>query len=92
VNQPEEPPPITSRIQELAEEFWERVGVRYDAGAVKYGPGKFLTLDTMEEALNEMADLANYAMMSYVRVRLLQEALESRMNIPINADFTRDMG
>jgi len=48
---------------------------RHEEGARKYGPGKFLTVDTFQEALEEIVDLANYARYTYIKVRMLQYAV-----------------
>jgi hypothetical protein len=42
-----------------------------EAGADKYGPYKFLSADTLEEAMAEVVDLGNYAHMTYVKLWLL---------------------
>lgn len=66
---------IAKLINTFGTEFWELVQARHELGEQKYGPGKFLTVDTMEEALFELADLANYACYTFVKIRLLQERI-----------------
>ena len=66
---------ITKLINTFGSEFWELVQSRHELGEKKYGPGKFLLVDTMEEALFELADLANYACYTFVKIRLLQERI-----------------
>jgi hypothetical protein len=61
-------------------EFDELTMQRHRLGAEKYGPGKFLTTDTIEEALYELADLANYARYSYIKLRHLQEVVLRQVN------------
>jgi len=56
-------------------EFDEMCEQRHKAGADKYGPGKFLTVDTIEEALQELVDLANYTRYTFIKLRMLQEAI-----------------
>jgi hypothetical protein len=56
-------------------EFDEMCEQRHKAGAEKYGPGKFLTVDTIEEALQELVDLANYTRYTFIKLRMLQEAI-----------------
>ena len=34
-----------------------------------------MTVDTIEEALQEIADLANYARYTFIRLRILQESI-----------------
>jgi hypothetical protein len=66
---------IAGLINTFGSEFWEMVQARHELGEKKYGPGKFLKVDTMEEALFELADLANYACYTFVKIRLLQERI-----------------
>lgn len=79
---------LASLIDAFSLEFDEMTRARHEMGSRKYGPGKFLTVDTMEEALFELADLANYARYTFVKVRLLQHRLASE-SIP---DFTKELG
>lgn len=66
---------LAEKVAEYSEEFDTMCQQRHDMGEKKYGPGKFLSVDTMEEALQEIVDLANYARYTYVKVRLLQDRL-----------------
>lgn len=83
------------RLQQLAaeaaEEFDELCKNRHDLGEKKYGPAKFLTVDTLEEALFELADLSNYARYTFVRVRLLQANLEEIDESALTEDFSKDL-
>lgn len=45
-------------------------------GAEKYGPVKFMEIDSVEMAIEELADLANYVLYTYVKLRMLQDALK----------------
>jgi hypothetical protein len=81
---------LLSAAEEAAMEFDELCRHRWDRGAEKYGPGKFLTVDTMNEALYEVADLSNYARMTFIRIRLLQRQLEE-MNEQVTSDFTKEL-
>lgn len=65
-------------IQRFADEFTELCQERHRRGAEKYGPTKFLDVDTLEEAVFELADLANYARYTFIKVRALQEELIRR--------------
>jgi hypothetical protein len=62
-------------LTQYSREFDEMCEERYKAGAERYGPGKFLMVDTFEEALQEIADLVNYARFTFIKLRLLQEAI-----------------
>lgn len=61
----------------LSDEFDTIAAERHRMGAEKYGPGKFLTVDTIEECLFEVVDLANYARYTFIKLRLLQESLRA---------------
>lgn len=78
---------VARLINTFGSEFWEMVQARHELGEKKYGPGKFLRVDTMEEALFELADLANYACYTFVRIRMLQNALQ-QMGAP---DFAKTL-
>lgn len=73
--QPSEAEQIARLINTFGSEFWEMVQARHELGEKKYGPGKFLVVDTLEEAVQEVVDLANYACYTFVKLRLLQERL-----------------
>ena len=66
---------LAAEIQSISMEFDEQTIHRHRKGGEKYGPAKFLTVDTIEEALNEVVDLANYARYTYIRLRLIQKAV-----------------
>lgn len=77
---PELPEELKERVsvellQKLSNEFDERCQERHDMGEKKYGAGTWLGVDTLEMAIEEVIDLSNYVRFSYVRLRLLQEAL-----------------
>jgi hypothetical protein len=66
---------IAEIIVGFSEEFDAACEERHLVGAEKYGPGNFLIVDTMEEALDEIVDLANYARYTFIKLRLLQERI-----------------
>lgn len=72
-------PAFIELLQHLSNEFDAVCMERHDAGAEKYGPGKFLLVDTIEEALEEIVDLANYARYSFIRLRLVQEQIQAQL-------------
>lgn len=68
---------LAEKVAGYSQEFDEVCQARHNMGEEKYGPGKFLNVDTMDEALQEVADLANYARYTYVKVRLLQDRIQA---------------
>lgn len=70
------PPELLAKVEQYSMMFTQARQERHDMGAHKYGPGKFLTVNTLEEAAFELIDLANYAEYSFVRLMLLNEFLE----------------
>lgn len=66
-------PSLAGEIQDLANEFDVRCQERHEMGAKKYGPVKFLEIDSLEMAIEEIIDLANYARYTFIRLRLMQE-------------------
>lgn len=81
---------LAEYVVELSEEFETRTAERHAMGAEKYGPGKFLTVDTLEMALEEILDLANYARYTFIKLRLLQESLAAQVpDAPVSTGFIR---
>lgn len=78
---------IADLINTFGAEFDQMTQERHELGSQKYGPGKFLRVDTMKEALFELADLANYAKYTFIRIRILQEQLK-QMGTP---EFTKTL-
>lgn len=65
-------------IEEASGAFDEMVATRHQEGAEKYGPFKFLEANTLEEAMFELADLANYARYTFIKLWLLNEEIAGR--------------
>lgn len=84
---PDVPDALAEKLEQYSAEFDTMVLERHQMGSEKYGPGKFLTVDTMQEALYELADLSNYARYTFIRVRLLQDQLE----LQDRPDFQKEM-
>lgn len=84
-------PLFASKLQAFSEEFDERCKERHELGAEKYGPGKFLTVDTFEEAIQEIIDLANYARYTYVRLRAVQTSLEEKFGVDLDEDLSKEL-
>jgi hypothetical protein len=63
-------------LDDLSEEFNTVCQLRHDMGAKKYGPVNFLEVDSIEMAIEEVIDLANYARYTFIKLRLIQEALK----------------
>lgn len=62
-------------LQQLSDEFDILCQERHTMGAEKYGPGSFVGVDTIEMAIHEVLDLANYARYTFIRLRLLQQGM-----------------
>lgn len=65
-------------LQAFSNEFDILTAKRHAMGEEKYGPGTFLGVDTMQEAMDEVADLANYARYTYIKLRVLQEKVKAQ--------------
>lgn len=57
-------------------EFVAKSSERMEAGAEKYGPLNFLTVDTLDEAMAEVLDLGNYARMTYLKLYVLRAQMQ----------------
>lgn len=68
-------------LKALAEEadkaFLDMCESRHKMGAEKYGPVKFLEVDSFEMGLEELADLANYVRYTYIKFYLLRAQMAS---------------
>lgn len=58
-------------IQKLSDMFDAECQARHEMGEEKYGPVKFMTVNSIEEAMAEIVDLANYARYTYIKLALL---------------------
>lgn len=77
-------------IREAQVEFDSLTKVRMVRGAEKYGANKFLAVDTLEEALFELADLSNYAMMTFIRIRVIQAQLQATLGTQVGDNLLKD--
>jgi len=77
------------RLAEMMAEFEVLRERQWNKGAEEYGPDAFvgLTNDQMLDMyLEELADIANYAMMTSIRLRLWKEKVESSSDKSIQPD------
>lgn len=70
---------LVDLIQQANADFDRRVQERHDAGAEKYGPLAFFDKNTVEEAMQEVLDLANYARYTFIKLWLMNEALDKAL-------------
>jgi hypothetical protein len=66
---------ITEQVQNYSDEFDQKTFERHEQGEQKYGPGTWLKIDTLQHAMDEVLDLANYARFTYIKLRMLQDQL-----------------
>lgn len=73
-------PELTSEQLELIRvadaAFDQMCQARHDTGRTKYGIFTFLEMPTLEMALEELADLANYARYTFIKVVLLRQSIK----------------
>lgn len=58
----------------------ERCQERIERGQEKYGPFKFLDADLIEEAMQEVLDLNNYARFLYIKLYILRMGMPKVVN------------
>jgi hypothetical protein len=58
----------------------ERCQERIEKGQEKYGPFKFLGADLIEEAMQEVLDLNNYARFLYIKLFILRMGMPKVVN------------
>lgn len=74
-------------MADLDQEWYSRCQTRLETGAEEYGEENFLKVDLVEFIIEELVDLANYAQMLFIRVRLLQEEANARgLNLSLGLD------
>lgn len=64
------------RLQEYSNEYDAMTKARHEMGAEKYGPVRFAEVDSLQMAMEEVADLGNYARYTFIKLRMLQDAIE----------------
>lgn len=68
---------LSKAVQMASDAFEETCQKRHEMGAEQYGPTGFMRVDTLRMAMEEVADLANYARYTYIKLWLLQDELMS---------------
>jgi hypothetical protein len=66
----------TALIEEASNAFDTLCEERHVMGSAKYGPVKFLTINSIEEAMAEVLDLANYARYTFIKLWLLNRQMQ----------------
>lgn len=61
---------------DASELFFKMMQQRHAMGEEKYGPIKFMEVNTLEEAMEEIADLGNYAMYTFMKLYVLNQQLQ----------------
>lgn len=64
-------------MQAYSEGFDQMCQERWAMGAEQYGPIKFLSNDVIQMTIEELVDMSNYARMQVIKLRVLQDMLES---------------
>lgn len=63
-------------VVEAQQAFFDTMQLRHEAGQEKYGPIKFMDVNTLNEAMEEVVDLANYAMYTFIKLFVLNQQLQ----------------
>jgi hypothetical protein len=66
-------------LQQASDEFDRWCQERHERGAEEYGAFNFFKVDTVQMAMEEVADLANYARYTFIKLYVLQHALNDNM-------------
>lgn len=56
--------------------FFGMMQERHEMGEAKYGAIKFMEVNTLHEAMEEVVDLANYAMYTFMKLYVLDQQLQ----------------
>lgn len=95
MSEQEEPKPSLSELPEWMQILIPKFSGEFDKLCVKLHEAeedqeKWLTEDTIEQALHDLAFLANNARYTYMRVRLLQERIRREDPKMMSEDFKKD--
>lgn len=63
-------------VNEARDTFFASMQERHRMGEAKYGPIKFMEVNTLEQAAEEIVDLANYALYTYVKLYVLNKQIQ----------------
>lgn len=77
---------LAEKLAEYSKEFDDLTQERHVMGAEKYGPVNFASVDTIRMAMEEVADLGNYARYTYIKLCLLRDALMDEMPTSLGVD------
>jgi len=66
---------LEDRINALSAEFDARTLERHEMGEEKYGAGTWLGVDTIESAMEEILDFANYARYTFIKLGLVRDGV-----------------
>jgi hypothetical protein len=72
------PTSLAYMLNKYAQHFEEMALERHERGAKEYGQFTFLENDTLEMALEELADLMNYVRYTAIKVMWLRDFLASQ--------------
>lgn len=67
---------FSEMAQEASVLFFHMMEERHQMGQEKYGVIKFMEVNTLEEAMEEVVDLGNYAMYTFLKLYVLNEQLQ----------------
>lgn len=67
---------FTQMAQQASALFFQMMQDRHVMGEAKYGPIKFMDVNTLEEAMEEVVDLSNYAMYTFMKLYVLNQQLQ----------------
>lgn len=65
-----------SHIANLEQEFLWTIEQRRIDGAKTYGEYKFLDNNTLDMMYEELADIVNYCLFTYVKLRMMEERID----------------
>jgi hypothetical protein len=76
---------VTSAITEASAVYDDAMAARHAMGNEKYGAVKFLSVNSIEEAMAEIVDLGNYARYTFIKLYLINRALREEI-LPVGED------
>lgn len=68
---------FTRLTQQASSIFFSQMQDRHEMGEQKYGPIRFMEVNTLTEAMDEVVDLANYALYTFMKLYVLNQQMQN---------------
>jgi len=67
---------LHARVQQYTTDFFAQCQIKHDEGEREYGQLQFFDSNTLIEAMDQVCGLANYAMYTYIKLRMINDDIQ----------------